>query len=87
MTWERLQWGSWHSVLPLWHDASPWSAFRWRPTTKPIGTSERHLGFWIWESSREPSLLRKDLDSAVEKAAKQTWRSDVGEAPTRRKVH
>ncbi|KAG5118465.1 hypothetical protein AAZX31_12G052900 [Glycine max] len=75
MAWEQLHSGPWHSVLPVWRDAYSMACLH--VARHHYGNGEfldalRVLDLGIIMGG---TLLRKDLDSAIEKVSEQTRRS------------
>ncbi|KAG4973943.1 hypothetical protein AAZX31_11G127700 [Glycine max] len=87
MAWEQLHSGPWHSVLPVWRDAYSMACLlvaRHHYRNGEFRDALRVLDLGIIMGG---TLLRKDLDSAIEKISEQTRKtvrvSDLGNSEHR----
>lgn len=75
MAWEQLHSGPWHSVLPVWRDAYSMACLH--VARHHYGNAEFREALRVLDLGiiMGGTVLRKDLDSAVEKVSEQTRRS------------
>ncbi|XP_020214974.1 lysine-specific demethylase JMJ30 isoform X3 [Cajanus cajan] len=88
MAWEQLHSGPWHSVLPAWRDAYSMACLHVARHHYANGEFREALRVLDLGIIMGGTLLRKDLDSAVEKVAEETRRggarvSDLGNSEHR----
>ncbi|KAF3452577.1 hypothetical protein FNV43_RR03010 [Rhamnella rubrinervis] len=76
MAWEQLHSGPWHSVLPVWRDAYSMACLHVAKLHFAAGEFKDALRILDMGLIMGGTLLRKDLDSAVDKVS-ATARSDV----------
>ncbi|KAL2328830.1 hypothetical protein Fmac_022257 [Flemingia macrophylla] len=91
MAWEQLHSGPWHSVLPVWRDAYSMACLHVARLHYASGDFREALRVLDLGIIMGGTLLREDLDSAIEKVAEQTRRggvrvSDLGNCEHRRLV-
>ncbi|KAF3960013.1 hypothetical protein CMV_015231 [Castanea mollissima] len=86
MAWEQLHSGPWHSVLPVWRDAYSMACLhvaRLHFSNGELSESLRVLDMGLIMGG---SLLRKDLDSAVEKVSAVARDSTVSDQSSDRRL-
>ncbi|KAK7404496.1 hypothetical protein VNO78_05437 [Psophocarpus tetragonolobus] len=72
MAWEQLHSGPWHSVLPVWRDAYSMACLHVARHHYGNGEFREALRVLDLGIIMGGTLLRKDLDSAVDKVSEQT---------------
>ncbi|KAK7312418.1 hypothetical protein VNO77_36261 [Canavalia gladiata] len=86
MAWEQLHSGPWHSVLPVWRDAYSMACLHVARHHYGNGEFKEALRVLDMGIIMGGTLLRKDLDSAIEKVSEQTRSvrvSDLGNSEHR----
>ncbi|KAI9079378.1 hypothetical protein K1719_038677 [Acacia pycnantha] len=79
MAWEQLHSGPWHSVLPVWRDAYSMACLLVAKCHYRIGEFKEALRSLDMGQIMGGMLLRKDLDSAVEKVSGKVRNIGVSE--------
>ncbi|KAK7262554.1 hypothetical protein RJT34_30128 [Clitoria ternatea] len=72
MAWEQLHSGPWHSVLPVWRDAYSMACLHVARHHYGSGEFKEALRVLDMGIIMGGTLLRKDLDSAIDKVSEQT---------------
>ncbi|KAB1211926.1 Lysine-specific demethylase 8 [Morella rubra] len=87
MAWEQLHSGPWHSVLPVWRDAYSMACLHVARLHFSKGELTEALRVLDMGLIMGGTLLRKDLDSAVEKvSAKARHATGISEQRAKRKL-
>lgn len=79
MAWEQLHSGPWHSVLPVWRDAYSMACLHVARHHYCNGEFKEALRALDMGIIMGGPLLRKDLDSAIEKVSEKAWCVRVSE--------
>ncbi|XP_027353778.1 lysine-specific demethylase JMJ30-like isoform X2 [Abrus precatorius] len=90
MAWEQLHSGPWHSVLPVWRDAYSMACLHVAKHHYGNGEFKEALRVLDMGIIMGGTLLRRDLDSAVEKVSEETRSvrvSDLGNSEHRLVAH
>ncbi|KAK4608289.1 hypothetical protein RGQ29_001910 [Quercus rubra] len=86
MAWEQLHSGPWHSVLPVWRDAYSMACLHVARLHFSNGELSEALRVLDMGLIMGGSLLRKDLDSAVEKVSAVARDSTVSDQSSDRRL-
>lgn len=79
MAWEQLHSGPWHSVLPVWRDAYSMACFHVAKHHYDNGEFKEALRALDMGIIMGGTLLRKDLDSAVDKVSEKARMARVSD--------
>lgn len=79
MAWEQLHSGPWHSVLPVWRDAYTMACLHVARHHYDNGEFKEALRVLDMGIIMGGTLLRKDLDSAIDKVSEKTRNARVSD--------